>query len=49
MVYELYNVMRLLWPGNSPDLNAAKPAWFWLKRRTTALDSPINRKAMERA
>ena len=41
--------MRLLWPGNSPDLNASEPAWFWLKRRTTAQGAPTNRKAMEKA
>jgi hypothetical protein len=39
----------LLWPGNSPDLNAIEPAWYWLKRRTTARDAPANRKDMEQA
>jgi hypothetical protein len=24
-----------LWPGNSPDLNAIEPTWFWMKRETT--------------
>jgi hypothetical protein len=48
-VYILYDVIRLLWPGNSPDLNASEPAWFWLKRRTTAQGAPTNRKAMEQA
>ena len=28
-------VLKLLWPGNSPDLNAIEPAWPWLKRKTT--------------
>ena len=27
--------MKLLWPGNSPDLNAIEPAWPYMKRRTT--------------
>jgi hypothetical protein len=48
-VYLIYDVTRLLWPGNSSDLNAIEPAWFWLKRRTTALGAPTNRKAMEQA
>jgi hypothetical protein len=25
-VYNLYNITRLLWPGNSPDLNVIEPA-----------------------
>jgi hypothetical protein len=48
-VYALYDVTRLLWPGNSPDLNAIEPAWYWLKRRTTARGAPANRKDMEQA
>jgi DDE superfamily endonuclease len=48
-VYALHNIVRLLWPGNSPDLNAIEPAWYWLKRRTTAQGAPTNRKAMEQA
>jgi hypothetical protein len=35
-VFNLYKVARLLWPGNSPDLNAIEPAWYWMKRKTTA-------------
>ena len=48
-VYALYDIQRLLWPGNSPDLNAIEPAWFWLKRRTTALGAPTNRTDIEKA
>jgi hypothetical protein len=31
----MFNVQRILWPGNSPDLNMIEPAWFFLKRVTT--------------
>jgi transposase len=48
-VYNLYNISRLLWPGNSPDLNAIEPAWFWLKKRTTARGPPTTKKALEQA
>jgi hypothetical protein len=44
----LHDVQRLLWPGNSPDLNAIEPAWFWMKRRTTAQGATTNRAEMER-
>ena len=27
--------MRLIWPANSPDLNAIEPTWFWIKLQTT--------------
>jgi hypothetical protein len=41
-------VARLLWPGNSPDLNAIEPAWFWIKRRTTAQGAPTTKAEMEK-
>jgi hypothetical protein len=34
-VFELWEICKLLWPGNSPDLNAIEPTWFWMKRETT--------------
>jgi hypothetical protein len=34
-VYQAENVQRLLWPANSPDLNAIEPCWFWMKKKTT--------------
>lgn len=42
-VYNLYDVCRLLWPGNSPDLNAIEPCWFWMKRETTKKGAPKSR------
>jgi transposase len=48
-VYALHDVARLLWPGNSPDLNVIEPCWWWIKRRTTARGAPQPHKGMERA
>ena len=48
-VYALHDVVRLTWPGNSPDLNATEPGWWWMKRRTTARGAPKTRKEMEQA
>jgi transposase len=28
-------IMKMLWLGNSPDLNVIKKAWFWMKKETT--------------
>lgn len=42
-VFDAFEVQRLLWCGNSPDLNAIKPAWPWLKRYTTKKGAPKNR------
>jgi len=35
--------MRLLWLGNSPDLNAIEPCWWWMKNRSTAQGAPTSR------
>lgn len=42
-IYSQYQVQRLLWPGNSPDLNPIEPAWPWMKRRTTKKGAPKSR------
>ncbi len=34
-VMDLWKILKLLWPGNSPDLNAIEPTWNWMKRETT--------------
>src|SRR6266516_1580934 len=39
-VYKLHDVERLIWPGNSPDLNAIEPCWPWMKKTTTARGAP---------
>jgi hypothetical protein len=39
-LWELLKIARMEWPSNSPDLNAIKPTWFWIKRETTK-HSPI--------
>jgi transposase len=33
--YNLWNIIRMIWPPNSPDLNMIEPCWFWMKRQTT--------------
>jgi len=33
-VFDVFEVIRILWLGNSPDLNAIEPYWFWMKRMT---------------
>jgi transposase len=30
-VWNMAKVKRLLWPGNSPDLNAIEPCWWYIK------------------
>ena len=42
-IYNHYEIQRLLWCANSPDLNAIEPAWFWLKRNTTKKGPPKTR------
>ena len=49
LIFMDFNVMRLLWPGNSPDLNMIEPCWFWMKRRTTRLGAPRTRIEAEKA
>jgi hypothetical protein len=43
LMYDLYGIKKLLWPGNSPDLNAIEPCWPWMKRRTTRKGAPKSR------
>lgn len=43
LIYDLHGITKLLWPGNSPDLNAIEPCWPWMKRRTTRKGAPKSR------
>jgi transposase len=42
-IYDMHQVNRLLWPGNSPDLNMIEPCWPWMKRETTKKGAPKTR------
>ncbi|KAL6157488.1 hypothetical protein ACJBU6_05039 [Exserohilum turcicum] len=42
-IYRNAEVEQLPWLGNSPDLNAIKAAWPWLKRKTTRRGAPKSR------
>jgi len=44
-VFKEFWVTQLPWPGNSPDLNAIEPCWWWAKRRTTAQGAPTSKLA----
>jgi transposase len=46
-VFAIQKVARLTWSGNSPDLSPIEPAWWWLKRRTTAYGAPSKRTQAE--
>lgn len=48
-VFNLAGVKRLLWCGNSPDLNMIEPVWPELKRRTTRAGAPKSGPEAERA
>jgi len=43
-VFDFHKIQRLLWCGNSPDLNAIEPCWPWMKRWTTKKGAPKSRK-----
>lgn len=47
-VYDFAKVRRMLWCGNSPDLNAIEPCWWWMKRHTTKKGAASSRAEAER-
>jgi hypothetical protein len=48
-VFDLNQVLRLFWCGNSPDINAIKPTWPYMKRATTKKGAPKSRAEAARA
>ena len=48
-VFDLQEIMRLLWPPNSPDLNMIEPCWFWMKRHTTKYGPIMSRAELKQA
>jgi transposase len=47
-VFDLWEIARLLWPPNSPDLNMIEPCWFWMKRHTTKKGPIISREQLKK-
>ena len=47
-IFNINEIQRLIWPGNSPDLNMIEPCWPYMKRRTTVRGSTTFRNVMER-
>jgi transposase len=46
-IYQLSGIVRMLWPGNSPDLNAIEPLWYYMKVETTRKGPPTTAKEAE--
>jgi len=45
----MWGIMRLLWPGNSPDLNAIEPCWLWIKRDISKKGAIYTKAALKEA
>ena len=45
-IFSLHDLIRLLWPGNSPNLNMIEPYWPWLKKETCKIGVPKTREDM---
>jgi hypothetical protein len=39
-------IIKILWPGNSSDLNAIEKAWFWIEKETIKRGPTSNRKKL---
>ena len=46
-VYNYWQVQRMLWPPNSPDLSAIEPPWMWMKKETTRHGASSSKAQME--
>lgn len=46
-IYMAAEVLKMLWPGDSPDLNMIEPCWNWMKRETTRKGAPQTRAQAE--
>jgi transposase len=49
LVFRVEDVCRMIWCGNSPDLNMIEPCWAHMKRDTTKKGAPTSRAEMEKA
>ena len=49
LVFMSMDILRLIWCGNSPDLNMIEPCWIWMKRETTKKGALRTRKEAEQA
>lgn len=47
-IFSLHDIICLLWPRNSPDLNMIEPCWSWLKRKICKTDTPKTRAEREK-
>jgi hypothetical protein len=45
-VFQKSNISQMIWPANSPDLNAIEKSWPWLKRTTTVRGCPPSKKKL---
>ena len=45
--FDAAGLQRLIWPGNSPNLNMIEPAWMHLKQVTTKKGTPKTRAEAE--
>ena len=45
-VYNLWKIMKMIWPSNSPDLNAIEPTWLYMKKETTKKGATSDKKKL---